>query len=139
MPSWSLRLLHGPDCMLRAVLREVMRGVLPLALCATAFAGSWEVSYFHDEDKSSLTITDLKFLSASRGVAIGVLERENRGPQPVALVTSDGGATWSTVETRDPGISLFFLSEADGWMVTRSGVWSTHEAGRSWRRILKRQ
>jgi hypothetical protein len=121
------------------MLFGVLRGILLLAFCAAAFAGRWEVSYFHDEDKSSLTITDLKFPSATRGVATAVLQRERNRPKPVVLVTSDGGSTWSTVETRDPGISLFFLSETDGWMVTASGVWSTHEAGRSWTRILKRK
>jgi photosystem II stability/assembly factor-like uncharacterized protein len=43
------------------------------------------------------------------------------------------------VETREPGISLFFLNETDGWMVTPGGVWHTQEVGRSWTRILKRE
>jgi hypothetical protein len=117
----------------------MVRSILLLAFCAAAFAARWEVAYFHDEDKSALTITDLKFPSVSRGIATGMLQREDKRPQPVVLVTSDGGSNWSLVETKEPGVSLFFLSETDGWMVTTSGVWFTQEAGRSWTRILKRQ
>src|SRR5687767_13474661 len=113
-------------------------GILLLLLSTAVFAARWELIYFHDEDKSTLTITDLKFPSATRGIATAVLHREGRGPKPVVLVTSDGGSNWSVVETREPGTSLFFLSDADGWMVTPSGVWFTQEAGRSWTRILKR-
>jgi hypothetical protein len=103
------------------------------------FAANWEIAYFHDEPKSSLRILALQFASTTRGVATGLLQKDRNRPQPVALVTSDGGSTWSMLETREPGTSLFFLSETDGWMVTPGGIWFTQEAGRSWTRILKRE
>ena len=117
----------------------MLRVILLLVFAAAAYAARWEIVYFHDEDKSSLRILALQFASKTRGVATGLLQRERNRPQPVALVTSDGGATWSTVETKEPGTSLYFLSETDGWMVTPGGVWATQEAGRSWTRILKRE
>jgi hypothetical protein len=116
-----------------------MRILALLLLCTGAFAAKWEIVHFHDEDKSSLTITAISFPSIRRGVATGVLHTEGRSPKSVALVTTDGGTKWSTIETKEPGISLFFLSELDGWMVTPKGIWFTQEAGRSWSRILKRE
>jgi hypothetical protein len=115
-----------------------MRILALLLLGTVAFAARWEIVHFHDEDKSSLTITALEFPSATRGVATGVLQVEGKSPKYVALVTSDGGTKWTTVQTKEPGLSLYFLSEADGWMVTPNGIWYTQEAGRSWTRILKR-
>lgn len=120
------------------MLRGMLLSMLLLAACTAAFAARWELVYFHDEDRSALTITDLKFPSATRGVATGIVQRQGKDPKPVVMVTSDGGGNWSMVDTKEPGISLFFLSETDGWMVTPSGVWFTQETGRSWTRILKR-
>jgi hypothetical protein len=117
----------------------MLRPFALLAYCVAALGAQWEVVYFHDEAKSALRILALQFASTTRGVATGLLQKGRERPEPVALVTSDGGTTWSIVETREPGISLFFLSETDGWMVTPGGVWSTQEAGRSWTRILRRE
>ena len=55
--------------------------------------------------------------------------------RPSVLVTADGGRNWSFVPTRETGLSLFFLNESLGWMVTTGGVWQTEEAGRSWRKL----
>jgi hypothetical protein len=117
----------------------MLRVFVLLAYCSVAMAARWEIAYFHDEDKSSLRILALQFASQTRGVATGLLYRERKQPQPVVLVTSDAGTTWSVVETKEVGTSLYFLSETDGWMVTPGGVWFTQEAGRSWTRILKRE
>lgn len=94
----------------------------------------WQLQYFYDEDKSSLEIVDLKFPSAERGVAVGAVT-EGSGSRPVALVTSDGGASWSIEKLKENPRSLFFLNENLGWMVTEKGIWQTREAGRSWRKL----
>jgi hypothetical protein len=117
----------------------MLRCIVLVLLCVPAFAARWELVYFHDEEKSSLRIVALQFASSVRGVATGLLQRESKDPQPVALVTSDGGSNWALIETKEVGLSLYFLSETDGWMVTPGGIWFTQEAGRSWRRILKRE
>ncbi|MBI4875593.1 MAG: hypothetical protein HY822_13240 [Acidobacteria bacterium] len=108
---------------------------LLLAACAAlAGEGRWKLQFFHDQDDSAFTLNDLKFASPKRGVACGFLTEKGR-PRPTVLVTADGGETWSFVPTREVGLSLFFLNESAGWMVTPGGVWRTEEAGRGWRKL----
>ncbi len=107
-----------------------------LAACCGWGAERWVVQYFHDQDSSALLLRDLAFPTPQRGIAVGELT-EGRRAQPVALLTSDGGAHWSQVETPEAARSLFFRSESLGWMVTESGVWRTQESGRSWRRLAR--
>ncbi|MGH9659326.1 MAG: WD40/YVTN/BNR-like repeat-containing protein, partial [Bryobacteraceae bacterium] len=106
-----------------------------LALVALLAVERFTIQYFHDQDRSSLTLVDLKFPSPRRGVAVGFVQEEGRDPKPVALVTSDGGGAWSLVPLKDDPVSLFFLSESLGWMVTPKAIWRTEETGRSWTRI----
>jgi photosystem II stability/assembly factor-like uncharacterized protein len=112
---------------------------LCLVFAGTSFAADrWVTQFFHDEDKSALTLNDLQFASATRGIAVGYLT-EKRKVVPTAIVTSDGGKTWSFVTTKEIGISVFFLTDASGWMVTGEGIWFTNEAGRSWKKIRKQK
>jgi hypothetical protein len=99
-------------------------------------AGRWEMQYFHDKEKSTLSLNDIKFPSARRGVAAGVIQEGTRR-RPVTLLTSDGGAHWTEQPAAEEGISLFFLNENSGWMVTPKGIWSTSEAGRNWRKLSR--
>ena len=126
MRSWFLRRLLSVNFAL-------------LAWCSSVClaAEKWQVQYFYDENKSSLILQDIKFCSAERGVAVGAIVDKRNSVKPVALVTTDGGKKWVTVETKEVGLSLFFLNETAGWMVTPKGIWFTDEAGRSWRRIRK--
>src|SRR5258708_8606961 len=39
------------------------------------------------------------------------------------------------VDVKEHSISLFFLNENKGWMVTDRGIWQTEETGRSWKKI----
>jgi hypothetical protein len=94
----------------------------------------WELQYFLDEDETSLALADLQFPSNRRGVAAGVLTTKGR-TQPVCLVTADGGATWSTVRLKAEPVSLFFLDDSLGWMVTGDGLWVTEESGLTWRKL----
>jgi hypothetical protein len=94
----------------------------------------WRVQYFYDEDKSVFEIADLQFPSARRGLAIGEIVQGNHR-RPSAVVTSDGGAHWQMINLEEPPISLFFLNEGLGWMVTSKGLWQTTEAGRNWRKL----
>jgi photosystem II stability/assembly factor-like uncharacterized protein len=106
-----------------------------LALAAAAVplsAQRWENQYLYDEDRSSLVIVDLQFASAKRGVAVGYIQRESH-QDPVSLVTSDGGRRWRRVPLKKLPVSLFFLNETLGWMVTDKGrLWKTTEAGENW-------
>ncbi len=100
-----------------------------MARCA-----EWRIRFFHDADDSTLAITDLKFPSPRRGVASALLT-EGRKLKPVVLLTSDGGANWTTLPVKEAGLSLFFLDDSTGWMVTRGGIWHTLEGGRSWTKL----
>jgi photosystem II stability/assembly factor-like uncharacterized protein len=113
---------------LLCALAALAAGVTPLQ------AQRWQVQYFYDRNKSFLAIADLSFPSAARGVAVGSIHQGNR-QRPVALVTSDGGAHWQLVPLGDEPLSLFFLNENIGWMVTEKGLWQTTEAGKSWTRM----
>ena len=118
---------------------RILQVILLCCLSEAAFAADrWSVQFFHDKDRSSLTINDLQFASATRGVAVGYL-REKKSLIPTAVVTSDGGKTWSFVSTKEVGTSVFFLNDQSGWMVTEGGIWYTDEAGRTWKRIYKRR
>jgi hypothetical protein len=113
-------------------------GLLCLLAAAASLqaAPTWRVES-SPARKGSLAIRDLKFLSASRGVAVGLL-REGRRTRPVAILTGDGGRTWNTVETQEEGSSLFFVNEDTGWMVTGQGLWKTTDSGRGWTKLPPR-
>ena len=99
-------------------------------------AGKWQVSYFYDKDNSSLVINDLQFPSAARGVAAGYLDNQGNS-KPVSVTTDDGGAHWTVSKLKQVPVSLFFLNDKLGWMVTPEGIWRTMDAGRTWREIRK--
>jgi hypothetical protein len=103
---------------------------------APAAAQKWEIQYFYDHAKSSFIICDLQFASAARGVAVGVI-RTGKREDPSSVVTADGGVHWQTVPLKEPPVSLFFLNENLGWLVTTKGLWQTVEAGRSWTKLPK--
>jgi photosystem II stability/assembly factor-like uncharacterized protein len=109
---------------------------LAILFCIPAHAAEkWKAQFIYDEEKSVLNIFDLQFPSATRGVAVGVI-REGSKEKPVALVTSNGGNNWQTIELQDTPVSLFFLNEGLGWLVTaKGGLWQTTEAGKNWRKL----
>jgi photosystem II stability/assembly factor-like uncharacterized protein len=104
------------------------------ASAVPAAAQKWQMQYFYDKNKSTLVISDLQFPSPTRGVAVGQIQ-EGKHEKPTAVVTSDGGAHWQLVDLKDTPVSLFFLSENLGWMVTTRGLWKTSEAGKSWEKV----
>ncbi|HUB78364.1 MAG TPA: hypothetical protein VMB03_06185 [Bryobacteraceae bacterium] len=120
-----------PSC-----LRPIALLCLLAAGVSAAAAQKWEIQYFYDHAKSSFVICDMQFPSASRGVAVGVI-REGRREDPSSVVTADGGLHWQTVPLKEPPVSLFFLNENLGWLVTTKGLWQTVEAGRSWTKLPK--
>ncbi len=95
--------------------------------------------YFYDQDKSELQLIDLKFPSAKHGIAAGVIT-EGKKVDPVLLVTTDGGSHWilrsmkDSLPPKDVPLSLFFVSDTEGWMVTEKGLWFTNDFGHFWRK-----
>jgi Photosynthesis system II assembly factor YCF48 len=94
----------------------------------------WRLQYFYDEAHSTFLISDLKFPSAKRGIAVGAIA-EGKSLKPMSALTTDGGVHWTLVPLKEPGESLFFLNDGLGWMVTTKGLWQTEESGRSWRKL----
>jgi hypothetical protein len=121
--------------------RRSRTAILAFSAClltstAALSAEKWRVSYFYDKDNSSLVINDLQFPSAKRGVAAGYLDDKGNA-KPVAIATDDGGEHWTVSKLKAVPISLFFLNDKLGWMVTPEGIWRTMDAGREWHEIPK--
>ena len=110
-----------------------------LALSAAVLpapAQRWKIQYFYDQQKTSLTINDFAFPSAQYGIAVGYIA-EGKREEPMSVITSDGGGHWQLVPLKETPISLFFLDDSIGWMVTVKGLWRTTEAGKNWTKLPK--
>jgi len=117
--------------------RSILTSVFCLLTSASPLcAQKWKLSYFYDKENSSLVINDLQFPSPGRGVAAGYLEDKGVS-KPVTVTTDDGGAHWTVSKLKAVPISLFFLNDKLGWMVTPEGIWRTIDAGREWHELPK--
>jgi hypothetical protein len=109
---------------------------LHLLFCPSLAGQKWEVAYFFDEEDQALRLTDFVFPSEKRGVAAGVLVNSRGKTEPVALVTSNGGARWDLVKLEETATSLSFIDDSRGWMAAGGGsIWRTEEGGRNWKKI----
>jgi hypothetical protein len=95
------------------------------------------MQYFYDQAKSEFALQDIQTPSVRRGIAIGSIQNDKGGRKPTAVVTSDGGAHWDVVKLEEVPVSLFFLNDSLGWMVTEKGIWKTDEAGKDWKKLPK--
>ena len=135
MPNWFWPEPHArPKVDASMGWTKNLAALLAVAGVLMAAEPRWRVSYLYDELDSSLTISDLKFPTPRRGLAAGVL-RTGRAAKPVIISTNDGGLTWSMDKLKEQPVSLFFLNDSLGWMVTARGLWKTEESGRSWSKI----
>ena len=114
--------------------------LLPILLLAPLLGAEeprFVSKFFYDQDKTELHLVDLKFASAQRGMAAGIVT-EGKKVDPVVVVTTDGGEHWSVhplkdvLPSKDAPISLFFTSEQEGWMVSERGLWFTADFGKTW-------
>lgn len=104
--------------------------------CALLYAApEWKIQFFYDHANSNFSINDLKCPSSQHCVASGMIDDKKGREQGAVVVTTDGGLHWSEYEVREKPVSLFFLSDSLGWMVTDRGLWSTAEGGRSWTKV----
>ena len=72
-------------------------------------------------------------------VAAGLIDDKKGHEQGAVVVSSDGGSHWSQYEVKERPVSLFFLNDSLGWMVTDRGLWSTVEGGRAWIKVQSRK
>jgi hypothetical protein len=116
--------------------RSLLAAALPLRARAAAQDPPWKIVYFHDEDKSSLTILDLAFSTRRSGMATGILRGRGGDANFAAVRTEDGGETWKTEKLKPQARSVFFLDEV-GWIAAADGLWKSSDTGRNWQRVLK--
>jgi hypothetical protein len=108
---------------------------LALLVCAGLANGErWHSQFFYDKSKSNLIFVDIHFMSPTRGLAVGTIV-EGRSHRGVAVSTTDGGEHWQMSNLEEPPVSLFFLNDSLGWMVTTHGLWKTTESGRDWHKV----
>ncbi len=99
------------------------------------YAGkSWKIQYLFDEDDAAAVLTDLRFGSAERGMAVGGFERKGK-EEAVALITRDGGGKWTPVKLKDFPISLNLVDDSRAFAVCRDSLLFTNEGGASWARL----
>jgi photosystem II stability/assembly factor-like uncharacterized protein len=96
----------------------------------------WQVQFLYDNAKSEMVLQDLQTPTPARGIAIGEIV-EGRGRKGVAVVTADGGEHWNVTKVEENPVSLFFLNDSLGWMVTEKGLWKTEEGGKDWVKLPK--
>lgn len=113
------------------------RVALLLVACTAFAADRWDIQYSYHQPDSVLTLNDLAFPTASRGVACGFTTSRSGEVRPLVLLTADAGKHWTEQPVREGCLSLMFLDESLGWMVTEKGIWRTVESGRSWTRLTK--
>jgi hypothetical protein len=99
----------------------------------------WNIQYLYDRADSNFAIDDLQCPSARHCVAAGLIDDKKGHEQGALVVTGDAGLHWTQYEVKERPLSLFFLNESLGWMVTDRGLWSTMEGGRAWTKIQSRK
>jgi hypothetical protein len=110
-----------------------------LILFSLSAAPRWKIQFFYDHADSNFAIEDLECPTPEHCVAGGLIDDKKGREQGAVVVTSDGGLHWSQYEVKERPLSLFFLNDGLGWMVTDRGLWSSVEGGRSWAKIQSRK
>jgi len=97
---------------------------------------AWRMQYLFDEDDAELVLNDFAAVSPTHLVAGGYLHVKGK-VKPLALVSNDGGQNWRRVEVKEPVLSLYFLDQSRGWLVTTKHLYATLEGGLQWKRVAK--
>lgn len=96
---------------------------------------AWKISYFHDDDRTSLRLVDIAFAGPSRGFAVGSLYRDGEQRENRVLTSSDGGRTWTSQEFRDVPYSVFTLDPEHVWIAGRKDLWLAEGGGAKWKKF----
>jgi photosystem II stability/assembly factor-like uncharacterized protein len=110
-----------------------------LILCSLSAAPRWKIQFLYDRADSNFAIEDLECPTAQHCVAAGSIDDKRGHETGAVVVTGDGGEHWTQYEVKERPVSLFFLNDGLGWMVTDRGLWSTVEGGRAWTKIESRK
>jgi hypothetical protein len=127
----------------RRFARKILSAFSGVYLWLTPFSLSaeprWNIQFLYDRADSNFAIEDLRCPSARHCVAAGLIDDKKGHQQGALVVTGDAGLHWTQYEVKERPLSLFFLNESQGWMVTDRGLWSTTEGGRAWSKIQSRK
>ncbi len=118
-------------------ISAILFAFLPILCTPVQAEARWKMQFFHDQANSTLELRDIQCPSVKRCIAAGVKVEKDGDQRGVTVVTNDGGEHWSMAEVRDRPLTLFFLNDTLGWMVTDRGVWVTEESGRAWKRMAR--
>jgi hypothetical protein len=110
-----------------------------LILFSLSAAPRWNIQFIYDRADSNFAIEDLECPTVQHCVAAGSIDDKKGRDEGVVVVTSDGGSHWEQYAVKERPVSLFFLNDSVGWMVTDHGLWSTLEGGRAWIKIQSRK
>jgi hypothetical protein len=133
MPSWCF---HPDRCApVSSAGFVTLTFLLALNVGALAAEPHWDIQYNYRQVDSALSINDFLFTSETRGIVCGFTTDRRGKVNPLVLTTRDGGAHWAETPVKEAGLSLFFLDDSTGWMVTDKGIWETAESGRSWMKL----
>ncbi len=119
-----------PPLISTAVFALAVFFVLPMAA-----ADHWEIQYRYRQVDSTLSLNDMAFPDAKHGIACGYTTDRKDKVHPLVLLTNNAGDTWTEVPGKEACLSMFFLDDGTGWMVTDAGIWTTEEAGRNWTKL----
>jgi len=121
-------------------MRFIALGLLLVQPLPVTAAGQRFISkYFFDADKTEMRLVDFKFASERNGMAAGAII-DGKRVEPTLVITRDSGEHWKLQSLKDvlPGkdvpLSLFFVSDMQGWMVTEKALWFTGDFGSSWKK-----
>jgi photosystem II stability/assembly factor-like uncharacterized protein len=123
----------------RPIFLAAFLWVYPWLLVSAAAAPRWNIQYLYDHADSNFAIEDLACPTPQHCVAGGLIDDKKGREQGVVVVSSDAGQHWSQFELKERPLSLFFLDDSRGWMVTDRGLWSSAEGGRAWVKIQSRK
>jgi Photosynthesis system II assembly factor YCF48 len=110
-----------------------------LILFSLSAAPRWNIQFIYDRADSNFAIEDLECPTVQHCVAAGSIDDKKGREEGAVVVTSDGGSHWAQYAVKERPVSLFFLNDSLGWMVTDKGLWSTLEGGRAWIKIQSRK
>jgi photosynthesis system II assembly factor YCF48-like protein len=113
--------------------------LLWMILFSLSAAPRWNIQFLYDHADSNFAIEDLQCPTPQHCVAGGLIDDKKGHEQGAVVVTRDAGLHWSQYEVKEHPISLFFLNDSLGWMVTDRGLWSSVEGGRSWVKLQSRK
>ena len=135
MRIWScLRALSGSAATKKPAVLIVLVPLLSIFLEAQE---RWKIQFFYDKQDSSFDIRDIQCPTAERCVAAGVIVLKDGHQKGAMVSTNDGGLHWSMVDVKENPLSLFFLNDSLGWMVTEHGIWTSDAGG--WKKLESRK